>query len=453
MNRIRTTVALGLVLSAGMVTGCSAGAESDAKASGGEAGKGTQSSPAAPKGPAYKGKPVPGLAAQPAWSLAADEAGNCAGKASEKDSTQLDICTVGDAVIVTGYSDGQSGTRTFTARLLDAKSGTLRKKFDFALPADSGDSSSPTVALAQVGTWRDGSPALLIRNRLDTPADGLKKASTKTVLTMYAPSGEKLGSSTFDDDTHMSTPVKNGYLVEAGMADGAVFTPIGDGQPLTTEASHIDLDGAVGSGLGYTSQQDISFQPHAEWLTATDVRTGKDVWNTKDLTPPAAIAQQVTEDKATSARLMPFEGDTALLEWSSYGDTEAVMTLIDVKTGKRLTEGPTIDTNGTTDDDALAITPDGKTTVVQYGEGAVAWNTQTGKELWRQAADEVTITPNALPGNGILYAYLDGTAAALDARDKKLLLSGIEQMPQFTTNGYATIRTPDGLFSFAMQPI
>lgn len=444
-------MALGLVLSAGLVTGCSAGTESDAKTSGGKTG--TESSPAAPKGPAYQGKPVPGLAAQPAWSLAADEAGNCAGDASEKDSTQFDICTVGDAVIVTGYSNGQAGTRTFTARLLDAKNGALRKKFEFALPADSGGTSSPTVALAQVGTWRDGTPALLIRNRVDTPADGLKKASTQTVLTMYAPSGEKLGSSTFDDDTHMSTPVRNGYLVEAGTADGAVFTPIGDGQPLTTEASHIDLDGAVGSGLGYTSQQDISFQPYAEWLTATDVRTGKKVWNTKDLTPPAAIAQQITPDKATSARLMPFEGDTALLEWSSYGDSEAVMTLIDVTTGKQLTEGPTIGTNGTTDDDGLAITPDGKTTVVQYGEGAVAWDTETGKELWRQAADEVTITPNALPGNGILYAYLDGTAAALDARDKKLLLSGIEQMPQFTTNGYATVRTAEGLFTFPTQPI
>ncbi|MBP2587126.1 hypothetical protein J3A78_007604 [Streptomyces sp. PvR006] len=54
--------------------------------------------------------------------------------------------------------------------------------------------------------WRDGSPALLIRNRVDTPASGLKKASTKTVLTLYAPSGEELGSSSFDGDAHMSTP-------------------------------------------------------------------------------------------------------------------------------------------------------------------------------------------------------------------------------------------------------
>ncbi|MEV8533995.1 PQQ-binding-like beta-propeller repeat protein [Streptomyces sp. NPDC051211] len=454
MNRIRTTVALGLVLSAGLVTGCSGGADAGAKAGGGETGKAAESAPAAPKGPVYQGKPVPGLAAQPAWSLTDDEGGNCASKASEKDSSQRDVCTVGDAVIVTGHLDGQSGTSTFTARLLDAKTGKLRKKFDFALPEESsGSTSSPTVALAQVGEWRDGSPALLIRNRVDTPADGLKKASTQTVLTMYAPSGEKLGSSSFDGDTHMSTPVRHGYLVDTSGSGGAKFIPIGDGETLTTKASHIDLKGAVGSGLGYSSQEDISFQPYAKWLTATDIRTGKKAWNTKDLAPPAAVAKLVTSAKATSARLMPYQGDKALLEWSSYGDSEAVMTLIDVKSGRRLAEGPGIDTNGTIDDDGLAVSPDGKTAVVQYGKGAVAWNTETGKELWRQAADEVNITPRALPGNGVLYAYLDGTGAALDARDKKLLTSGIEEMPQFTTNGYAAVRSAGGLFVFATQPV
>ncbi|MFF9721115.1 outer membrane protein assembly factor BamB family protein [Streptomyces gardneri] len=455
MNRIRTTVALGLVLSAALVTGCSGGAEPDAKPSGGETEKVTESASAAPKTPVFQGKPVPGLAAKPAWSLTRDEAGNCAGNASVKDSSQNDICTVGDAVILTGNSNGQAGTTTFTARLLDAETGKLRKKFDFPLHAESsGSTSSSAVTLAQVSEWRDGSPALLIRSRVDTPASGLKKASTQTVLTMYAPSGEKLGSSSFDEDTHMSTPVRNGYLVDASsIGGGATFIPIGDGETVTSEVSAFDLKGTVGSGLGYYSQPDISYQPSADWLTAKDVRTGNKAWNSKDLTPPAAIAKLVTSDKATSARLMPFRGDKALLEWSSYGDSEAVMTLIDVKSGRRLAEGPAIDTNGTVDDDGLAISPDGKTAVVQYGKGAVAWNTETGKELWRQAEDEVTIGPGDLPGNGVLYAYLDGVGAALDADDKKLLASEIAEMPQFTTNGYAAIHTSEGLFVFATQPV
>ncbi|MFF3604032.1 PQQ-binding-like beta-propeller repeat protein [Streptomyces sp. NPDC002463] len=457
MNRIRTTVALGLVLSAGLVTGCSGSAEPDAKPSGGETGTVTESASASatPKSAVYQGKPVPGLAAKPAWSLTRDEAGNCAGNASVKDSSQNDICTVGDALVLTTYSNGQAGTNTFTVRLLDAETGKLRKKFDLAIAADdSGSTSSSAVALAQVGEWRDGSPALLIRNRVDTPASGLKKASTQTVLTMYAPSGEKLGSSSFDEDTHMSTPVRNGYLVDASSIGGsATFIPIGGGETVTSDVSAFDLKGTVGSGLGYYSQPDISYQPSADWLTVKDVRTGNKAWNSKDLTPPAAIAKLVTSDKATSARLMPFRGDKALLEWSSYGSSEAVMTLIDVKSGRRLAEGPAIDTNGTTDDDGLAISPDGKTAVVQYGKGAVAWNTETGKELWRQAEDEVTIGPGDLPGNGVLYAYLDGVGAALDADDKKLLASEIAEMPQFTTNGYAAIHTSEGLFVFATQPV
>ncbi|MFC9792864.1 hypothetical protein ACFVJI_09510 [Streptomyces sp. NPDC127584] len=59
MNRIRTTVALGLVLSASLVSGCSGGTEPGAKADGKETAKATAS---APKRPVYKGKPVAGLA-------------------------------------------------------------------------------------------------------------------------------------------------------------------------------------------------------------------------------------------------------------------------------------------------------------------------------------------------------------------------------------------------------
>ncbi|MFF2778098.1 PQQ-binding-like beta-propeller repeat protein [Streptomyces sp. NPDC058052] len=455
-NHLRTTTAaLGLVLSAGLVTGCSGGGtETGAKAPGGTetaTATATESASAAPKEPVFQGKPVPGLAAKPAWSLPAGEAGNCASEASEESTADRDVCTVGDAVVVTGYS-GEADKRMYTARLLDAKSGQERKKFELPDPDIEGSTSTPTNAVVQVGEWTDGSPALLVRRRVDTPADGLKKASTKTELTMYAPSGEELGSSSFDDDTHMSTPLRNGHLVDTS-GSGVTFLPIGGGEPLESEISTVELKDAVGPGLGYFTQQDISFQPYAEWLTAKDVRTGAKAWNTKTLAPPAALAGKITPDKATSARLMPFQGDKALLEWSLYGDSEAVMTLVDLKSGRRLAEGPAVDITVTLDDDGVAIAPDGKSAVTQYGGGAVAWNTETGKELWRQADDEVSIRPNALPGNGVLYAYLDGTGAALGAADKKLLASGIEDMPEFTADGHAVIRTSEGLFVFATQPV
>ncbi|MFE6709788.1 hypothetical protein [Streptomyces sp. NPDC057695] len=65
MNRIRTTVALGLVLSASLVSGCSGGTEPGAKADGKETAKATASASAAPKRPVYKGMPVAGLAHSP----------------------------------------------------------------------------------------------------------------------------------------------------------------------------------------------------------------------------------------------------------------------------------------------------------------------------------------------------------------------------------------------------
>lgn len=457
-NHIRTTtVALGLVLSAGLVTGCSGGgADAEAKAPGGETATATgtatatESASAAPKEPVFQGKPVPGLAEKPSWSLSADEAGNCASEASVEGPTDLDVCTVGDALIVTG-SSGEADKRVLTARLLDAETGQERKKFELPDPEIEGSTSTPTNAVVQVGEWTDGSPALLVRRRVETPANGLKKASTQAELTMYAPSGAKLGSSSFDGEDHMSTPLRNGHLVDTS-GSGTTFLPIGGGAPVEIETS-VDLKNTVGPGFGYSSEQDISFQPSAEWLTAKDVRTGAKAWNTKTLTPPAALAKKITSDKATSARLMPYQGDKALLEWSLYGDSEVVTTLIDLKSGRRLSEGPAVEVTVTVDDDGRAVSPDGKTAVVQYGGGAVAWNTETGKELWRQAEDEVSIRPDALPGNGVLYAYLDGTGAALDADDKKLLASDIENMPDFTTDGHAVIRTSEGLFIFATQPV
>ncbi|WP_328927441.1 PQQ-like beta-propeller repeat protein [Streptomyces sp. NBC_00190] len=454
---MRMTAVVGMALSLGLVAGCSGGSGSgsgpDAKA-GGETPKAGESASSAPKGPVYKGAPVAGLAKQQAWSLPTDAARTCAGDASKGDKSERSICALGDAVIVTGDRSGDPGSSGFTAQLLDAKSGELRKKFDFESPAE-GAKQYSAERLVQVSQWRDGSPALLIRTRVDTPATDLKKASTQTVLTMYAPSGDKLGSSTFDGETHLTTPVRGGYLVDTSAAGGnAKFIPIGDGETLTPNFTWLESKGKVGPGLGYSWTTDISYQPAANWLIATDIRSGKKAWSTKELAPPAAIAKLVTDKTATTARLTSLHGDEAVLEWSEYGKSEAVLTSIDLKTGRRIAEGPGIDTNGTIEDDGYAVSPDGKTAVVQYGKGAVAWNTETGKELWHQAKDEKNITPQALPGNGVLYAYLEGgKKAAFDVRDKKLLTAEIEELPQFTANGYAIVRSADGFFAFATQPV
>ncbi|WP_329379760.1 PQQ-like beta-propeller repeat protein [Streptomyces sp. NBC_01351] len=447
---MRVAAVVAMALSLGLVAGCSEGAGADAKGGGGTQ-KAGEAAPAASKGPVYAGAPVPGLAKQQAWSLPGGGGMTCAGEASKTEQSAQGICALGDAVVVTKDSGGDG----YTAQLLDAKSGEERKKFDIKTSMDSsGRVKHGASRLVQVGEWRDGSPALLIRTLVETPAKDLKKASSQTVLTMYAPSGKELGSSTFDGDSRMESPVVAGYVVDGSGAGEAKFLPIGGGEALNPGISAMALDKKVGPGLGYSTDSAISYQPYARWLVVTDNSSGKRAWGTKDLAPPAAIAKLVTPQSATTARLASLHGDKAVLEWSAYGETQAVLTSIELKTGRRIAEGPAVDANITTDDDGHALSPDGKTAVVQYGKGAVAWNPETGQEIWRQAKDELNIYPRALPGNGVLYASLDnGKAAALDARTKQLLPGEIEELPEFTTNGYAILQSSEGFFVFATQPV
>lgn len=167
---MRMTAVVGMALSLGLVAGCSGGRGRMPRPSG-ETPKAGESASSAPKGPVYKGAPVAGLAKQQAWSLPTDAARTCAGDASKGDKSERSICALGDAVIVTGDRSGDPGSSGFTAQLLDAKSGELRKKFDFESPAE-GAKQYSAERLVQVSQWRDGSPALLIRTRVDTLGDG-----------------------------------------------------------------------------------------------------------------------------------------------------------------------------------------------------------------------------------------------------------------------------------------
>ncbi|WP_196943194.1 outer membrane protein assembly factor BamB family protein [Streptomyces sclerotialus] len=416
-------------------------------------------------GPALTGPAIPGLAEKPSWSLASKKAGKCAGYAGTVRDGHSDEerCTVGDsAVLVEEAAQEDSADSRFIVRLRDLKTGALRKKLEVKVaedPAGGPDEQRSAAAdVVQVGEWKDGSPALLVRSRVRTPADGLQKSSLKSVFTMYDPRGVQLGSSSFDDTEYAGLPVRRGSLVDEGdVVEGGEHIPIGGGRtvhtrPLAGGGERLD------QGSGIDISVDSSYQPSSEWQVATDAVTGKMLWSTEDLEPPAAVREQLSADRGTSALVSAFEDgdkDKALLAWSAYGKTDSVLTLIDARTGHRITQGPAIEYNSVTDDDAFATTPDGKITVTQFGEGAVGWDTESGEELWRQAEDEQSITPRALPGNGVLYADLsEGASVALDMRDKKILRSGIEELPEFSTDGrYAVLRSDGGFFVLATRTV
>ncbi|WP_157847680.1 PQQ-binding-like beta-propeller repeat protein [Streptomyces violens] len=454
----RSTAVIGAAVVLGLVAGCGG---ADAPVSGDRSGK--DGSPSARKGPAWTGKAVPGLAGKPSWSLSSEEAGTCPGYAGTVSNGRAEDerCVVGDVsalVVEEPRKEGAAETR-FTVRLRELKTGTVRKKLTVRVAADPGDTVDTTDATAaehvQVSEWKDGSPALLVRSRVHTPADGLAKERLRSVFTMYDPSGRKLGSSAFDDDAYDGLPVRRGYVVADGDGDGQKYLPIGGGKTVETELKgETELGTRIDAGFGVSISSDVSYQPFAEWLVATDARTGKKLWSTEDLEPPAALRERLDEETGTSSWIAPLQEGSAVLGWSVYAEESkgGVLTIIDAKTGRRLTEGPASDYSTGADDDASVLSPDGGTVVTQYGEGAVAWDTKSGKELWRQAEGEQNIRPVALPGNGVLYAELDDSGpAALGMRDKKVLRTGLEKLPEFSNNGYAVINADNGFFVFATQ--
>ncbi|MFI8994400.1 PQQ-binding-like beta-propeller repeat protein [Streptomyces sp. NPDC053542] len=460
----RSTAVIGAALVMGLVAGCDGAA---APHGGDRAGKDGAASgaPAARKGPAWTGKAIPGLAAKASWSLSSEEAGSCPGYAGTMSNGRAEDerCVVGDAsalVVEEPRGEGATGTR-FTVRLRDLKTGAVRRKLTVRVAADPDGTVESDGATAadhvQVSEWKDGSPALLVRSRVHAPADGPAKERLRSVFTMYDPSGRKLGSSAFDAGAYDGLPVRRGYVVADGDGDGQKYVPVGGGKTVVTALKgETELGTRIDAGFGVSISSDVSYQPAAEWLVATDARTGKKLWSTEDLEPPAAIRERLDEETGTSSWIAPLQEGRAVLGWSVYAEESkgGVLTIIDAKTGRRLTEGPASDYSTGADDDAAVLSPDGGTVVTQYGEGAVAWDTASGKELWRQAAGEQNIRPVALPGNGVLYAELDeGGPAALRMRDKKVLRTGIEKLPEFSANGCAVVKADHGFYVFTAQDV
>lgn len=154
--------------------------------------------------------------------------------------------------------------------------------------------------------------------------------------------------------------------------------------------------------------------------------------------------------------LFPLRGDQATLIWSPRTKGDELITTVDLPTGRTLAVGLTVTVSlAATDMAKIVVSPDGKTAVANFGEGALAWNTQTGAELWRQEADDKDIEPLMITPGGVLYATLDdGETAALAAGTKELLgmvPEGAEVPAEFTSNGYTLVDTSEGLFAFEAE--
>ncbi|MFJ1808688.1 MULTISPECIES: PQQ-binding-like beta-propeller repeat protein [unclassified Streptomyces] len=458
MTKPRTALIAGTVLFLGLLTGCGGGDESAGKEATGPASP--YASASAAKSLAYPGDPIPGLSAKPAWSIAQKTDGYqwCAGDAalaSDKQG-QDGICAVGDAFLLVEdlsapVAEGETDPQTahFVGHLYDAATGKERKAFTVECTYDPSVSDAPgRDAQVQVGTWKDGSPAVLIRSCENTEASGLKKAAVKTVYTMYAPNGTKLGSSTYTDEEHAGLPVVRGHVLLPGEDDeDRTLAPIGGGKDLVLPAKFAEAD-PVGTGQGYTVEGDGRNEP----LSVIDRSTGKSLWTTTDLTPPTDVVAQIEDEEEPDAELYALHGDQGILVWSASGSNDAVITTVDLRTGATLAVGPRTTLKEFDQVDVPVVSPDGKTAVVNFAGEAVAWNTATGAELWRQEADEKEIRPVAVTAGGVLFAELESNQGALSMATKSLmglLPQGADAPTQFTTNGYTLIPADNTLFAFA----
>ncbi|MGW0364352.1 PQQ-binding-like beta-propeller repeat protein [Streptomyces sp. NPDC002990] len=481
-KRSALSFATGAVLALTLATGCGP-EDKDGSASAPKPAEPTASASASPKGPVYEGKPVPGLAGQPVWAhdTSGENRPNCPGAAesTESGTTGAAHCVVGDAVVLTeevphrGASD-DADTRRFVTRLLDAATGKQRAEFESLLPGpgQSGSGPAPGTAPATlsndspsaVGRWKDGSPALLIRSLPvpagpsaapgsagspgSSPSSGGQDAST-AVYTMYSPAGEKLGSSVVQGEAALRRPVVDGLVLQLRAEFGKVtYAPIGGGADVTVAKASTSPE-PVGPGFGYATAFKDDYDGKGVYLVVTDRRTGKTAWSTRDMTAPAAVAAANRPGTHATAQLRPLSGGKGILMWNASTSDEAVITVVDLATGKRLTEGPKVMLDITMDDDRTAVSPDGRSAVSQFGEGVVAWDTETGRELWRMK-DDKSLRPMAQSPGGVLYAEKDGRQAfnALTGA----ALSPYEDIPEFTSDGYGVVREEQGLFVFRAAP-
>ncbi|MFF9034566.1 PQQ-binding-like beta-propeller repeat protein [Streptomyces sp. NPDC014892] len=472
--KIRTGLVAGTVLTLGLLTAC--GGDGDPQDTDATGKAKPKASPSATKGtgPAYEGDELPGLSAEPAWSLKAAGLKGCADDPAKAAATEVvnfdaQTCVLGDAVVLTEdlseHSEGEETDSRFRARLYDPATGEVRRTVDVTVPADwQGDRDLSLDQFMQVSEWKDGSPALLVVSGDVVEGDGLKKASLTTTYTMYAPSGKELGSSTLSGEDGSRLTVEAGHLLTKEEYKKDTYTPIGGGTPVEVRDRGLE-QAPLGAGFGYRAVSTWSvIDGSGSRLSVSDRFTGKELWNLRDVDRPAALAD-VEDSGDLEARLLPLTDDKGILAWEQPGDDvdEEILTVVDLGTGRLIAEGPQQDLDEVSRGwGSTVLSPDGGTVVTQFGGGAIAWNTETGAELWRQEADEHAITPLGLTAGGVLYASVDTMGiTALDLKTKKVLasdlvkyqgvpLTGDAEPLQFTTDGYAVLTGAD-LFVFAPE--
>ncbi|UUU32207.1 hypothetical protein JIX56_21140 [Streptomyces sp. CA-210063] len=328
MTKDRMALIAGTILSLGLLTACGGDGDPEDTDATGRATPKASASAAKRTGPAYDGAALPGLSKEPAWSLKGDGTSGCvadpaASAARHVINIDVRTCVLGDAVVLTQdmteYSQAGSVASEeyhFRARLHDAATGKVRRTVDVTAPADwPGGRELSLDQFIQISQWEDGSPALLVVEGDVVAPDGLKKETVSTTYTMYAPSGEKLGSSTLEGEDADNLTAEAGHLLTEEGNKSSTYTPVGGGA--TVEVRNRGVDQApLGAGFGYRVGSTYSaVDGSGSRLSVSDRLTGKELWDLGDVDRPAALAD-VEEAGDLEGSLYALTQDKGLLAWT-----------------------------------------------------------------------------------------------------------------------------------------
>ncbi|MGY1577898.1 hypothetical protein [Streptomyces sp. MN13] len=473
MNKY-TVMAVGLVLSLGLVAGCgsSDGGGSTTK---GEDGSSAGPDGAAPKGPSYGGPAIPGLAAKAAWSLPPAHA-------IDLGDTFLFVKDAqGAYALGEGYAsepaDGSVGTLHFTddpepvtLEFRDVKTGEVRKTLKV------------TTERVAATTWHDGVPAVAVFASATTESDGLSEEKTTTKVTVYGSDGARLGEATSGAEEF---DVREGHIIEQDGDESLKLTPVDGGAArkvtctgqlarCSYDSRNHQIDGGqahaplITGTYAFHVENASNYEDEPEQLVMTDLATGKKIWSTGDVTPPADVELDDDGQRTSGAlRVLDVRDGRVLTAWGAGAlspDTWVTATY-DIASGKQVggsstysyedSPADTLDTEGTS-----VFTPDRTLAAAHTELGTAVWQPADGREIWAQKEGEKAMTPLRFSPNGVLYGstkedgFSETVFLAVDGRTKKVLAKSLPErnLPLFSQpSGYGYISTDAGFFVFPSQ--
>ncbi len=461
-----TVTAVGLVLSLGLVAGCGSsdgnGSAADPKDGGSARPKDTR-----PEGPTYSGPAIPGLAAEPAWSLPPAHAIDLGDTLLFVKDAQGKYALNHDSSWEPAYTLHESDSpEPVVLEFRAVKTGEPRKTLEV------------TARQVAATTWRDGVRAVAVFNSASTESDGLSKEGTTTTVTVYGADGTVLGEATRDGGVF---DIHEGHIIEQDGDAALKLTPVDGGTvrkvtctgklaACTFDSRNNEIDGGqahaplITGTYAFHVENASVYENEHEQLVMTDLATGEKVWSTADVTPPAGVELDDAGKRTSGAlRVLDVRDGRVLTAWGAgvFTSDTWVTATYDIASGKQIGGSSTYSykddpTDTINTEGSSVFAPDRTLAAAHTEHGTAVWQPADGKTVWAQQEGEKAMRPLRFSPDGVLYGttkedFSERVYLAVDGRTKKVLAKSLpeQNLPLFSQpSGYGRITTDKGFFVF-----